>query len=603
MRIRQAAGPAASGPAASGASASDSVAPDSVAPDSVAPDSAATTSVAPNGALPATEARPNAAPEHAPPASSNGAAAQAGRAPLLRSGLAIVGKTPAMLRTHWLASILIAGGIVFRALAQMAYHPAIIYIDTLKYLYDAWPGSDPVGYKVPLKAILLVGDLGTVEVVQHLLGIAIAVTLYAVMIRRGVPRWLAALAIAPVLFDAYQVQVESMIMPDIWFEALIVGGLAVLLWRPMPGLRLALIGGALLGSSPGIRQIGEVTIIPALIFVLALGGGWRKVIQNATAVTCGFALALLFYLSADYQLAGHFWISRSSVSLTYGRMASVANCATLKIPKIERPLCPTKAQQAKGPDWLMHNIYSPLRTYNVTLPPRYLSREDRLVAHFNRSVELQQPLRVTSGILRDSLKLFAVTRRTSPGDTPIVRWQFQRHFPTVQYGPWISVRDHAIWLDIRSFQSTQLVKLNPAYGGAPQVDKPIAAFLRSYQVHGGYTPGPLFALSVVAGLAGSVLAFLRRRSATAARRGAARVAAARQTAIACLLFFATGFFIVGVSDLFEFTWRYQIPAIVTLPPAGALGVAALIIAARKPRDPAAADPVPERAAELATPAP
>ncbi len=109
-----------------------------------------------------------------------------------------------MLRVHWLASILIALGIVLRALAQMAYHPAIIYIDTLKYLYDAWPGSDPVGYKVPLKAILLVGDLGTVEVVQHLLGVAIAITMYVVMIRRGVPRWIGALAIAPVLLDAYQ---------------------------------------------------------------------------------------------------------------------------------------------------------------------------------------------------------------------------------------------------------------------------------------------------------------------------------------------------------------------------------------------------------------
>jgi len=591
MRIHPAAGPAESGPAASGASASDSAVSDSAA-----------TSVAANGAFPATEALPNGAPEQPLSTSPNGSAAQTRRTPLLLSALALGRKIPPMLRTHWLASILIVGGVVLRALAQMAYHPAIIYIDTLKYLYSAWPGSDPVGYKIPLKAILLVGDLGTVEVVQHLLGIAIAVALYAVMIRRGVPRWLAALAIAPVLFDAYQVQVESMIMPDIWFEALVVGGLVVLLWRPMPGMRLALIGGALLGASPGIRQIGEVMIIPALIFVLALGGGWRKVMQNATAVTCGFALALLLYLSASYQLAGHFWISRSSVSLTYGRMASVADCATLKIPKVERPLCPSKAQQAKGPDWLMHYIYSPLRTFDVTLPPKYIGRKDQLVANFNRSVEVQQPLRVMSSILHDSLKLFAVTRQTNAGDTPIVRWQFQRNFPTVQYGPWISVQDNAIWLDLGSSQSANLVKLNPAYGGAPQVDKPIAAFLRSYQVHGGYTPGPLFALSLVAGLAGSVLAFSRRRRATAARRGAARVAAARQTAIACLFFFATGFFIIGVSDLFEFTWRYQIPAIVTLPPAGALGVAALIIAARKPRDPAAADTVQGRAAELAVPA-
>jgi hypothetical protein len=30
-----------------------------------------------------------------------------------------------------------------------------------------------------------------------------------------------------------------------------------------------------------------------------------------------------------------------------------------------------------------------------------------------------------------------------------------------------------------------------------------------------------------------------------------------------------------VSDLFEFSWRYQLPALVTLVPAGALGIAAL----------------------------
>jgi hypothetical protein len=501
--------------------------------------------------------------------------------------------TPAVLRHHWLASILIGLGVALRALAQMAYHPAIIYIDTLKYLYDAWPGSDPVGYKVPLKAILAVGSLGTVELVQHLLGIGIGITLYALLVRRGAPRWLGALAIAPVLLDAYQIQVEAMIMPDIWFEALVVAGLAVLLWRPQPGMKLALIGGALLGSSTGIRQVGEVLIIPALIFVVAMGGGWRKVLQNATAVTCALALAVLFYLSADYQLAGHFWVSRSSVSLTYGRMAGVADCQTLKLPTVERALCPTPKQQAMGPDWLDHSVFSPLRTYGETLPIAYLGEKGALISHFNKSVERQQPLRVASGILHDSVKLFALNRYTSKGDTPIVRWQFQRRFPTAQYGPWISVRDHRIWLLLGSLQSSTLTKLDPAYGGAPQVDKPIATFLRWYQLRGGYTPGPLFALFLIAGLAGSVIAFLRRP----------RFAAARQAALGSLFFFTTGVIVLGVSDLFEFTWRYQIPALVTLPPAGALGIAALILAARKPREPVPADTVPGRAPEMAAQAP
>lgn len=549
----------ASGPAASGASASDSA---------MAPGIARTSRA--NGSSPALPV----------PVAS-------------REALALIRRTPAVLRYHWLASAVIAAGVALRVLAQMAYHPAIIYIDTLKYLYDAWPGSDPVGYKVPLKLILLVGNLGTVELVQHLLGIAIAVAIYMVMVRRGLPRWLGALTIAPVMLDAYQIQVESMIMPDIWFEALVVAGLAVLLWRPMPSMRLALIGGALLGASAGIREVGAVLIIPALIYVAALGGGWRKIVQNATAVTCAFALAVLFYLSADYQLAGHFYLSRSSGSLTYGRMASAADCATLRLPNIERPLCPTRAQQAKGPDWLDHSVTSPLRTFDTTLPYNLLNVQGQLVANFNRAVERQQPTRVIAGILGDSVKLFAIDRYTSPGDTPIVRWQFQRKFPTAQYGPWIKVRHNAIWLKLGTMQASTSVKLNPAYGGAPQVDKPIATFLRWYQTHGGYTPGPLYLLSVIVGLAGSVLAFMRRP----------RALAARPVALACLLFYATGVIVLGVSDLFEFTWRYQIPAIVTLPAAGALGLGALIRAARKPREPIPAATVPGRAPEMAAQAP
>jgi hypothetical protein len=36
--------------------------------------------------------------------------------------------------------------------------------------------------------------------------------------------------------------------------------------------------------------------------------------------------------------------------------------------------------------------------------------------------------------------------------------------------------------------------------------------------------------------------------------------------------------VLGLSDVFEFSWRYQIPAIVTVVPAGAAGAA--LIAAR-----------------------
>ncbi len=51
-----------------------------------------------------------------------------------------------------------------------------------------------------------------------------AVVIYVLLLRRGASRWLAALAMAPVLLDGYQLQNEQTIMPGTLFQALIVAG-------------------------------------------------------------------------------------------------------------------------------------------------------------------------------------------------------------------------------------------------------------------------------------------------------------------------------------------------------------------------------------------
>ena len=102
--------------------------------------------------------------------------------------------------------------------------------------------------------------------------------------------------------------------------------------------------------------------------------------------------------------------------------------------------------------------------------------------------------------------------------------------------------------------------------------RPVAAFLRAYQLGGGYTPGPLLAL-LRAGRAG-------RLGRPAPPPGRTRAPASQS--LACLLFFLSGVAVLLVSDLFEFSWRYQLPALVTLVPAGALGIS-VIIRATTPR--------------------
>ena len=524
---------------------------------------------------------------------------QAGRLARLRQQAR---QLPALARQHWLFTVLLTAGLVLRILTQIAYRPALLYIDSTKYLLNAYPGDDPPGYQLALKPVLALGSLNLVAVIQHLLGLGMAVAIYMLLLRRGVPRWLAALATAPVLLDAYQLQIEQNVMPDVMFEALMVTGVVALLWRATPSPWLLAAAGLALGTSATARQIGEIFILPALGYLLIVTPGWRLRLKQAGMLCLAFVLPILaasYRNYADPQLHSFSLAPYASGSI-YGRMAEAANCATLRVPGYERPLCPGAAQRLLlGPDGLDHNPSSPIRG---TWIPRlstadYLALKQlcpkseqvtvgshveyrvaasmcgRVTSDFDRRVLKQQPLNVLGSIGRDTLKLFALGRTTSAGDPSITRWQFQAHYP--QYPPYIVISHGAFVFGTfnHSGLEEQIGTGADFRGGNPAVIAPLASFLRGYQFHGGYTPGPLFAFTVLAGLAGSLAALRRRASRTQ-----------RATALACLLFFATGAAALLSSDLFEFNWRYQLPALVTLPPAAALAVTLLL----RRRSPAAA---------------
>jgi hypothetical protein len=504
-------------------------------------------------------------------------------------------------REHWIAAVLLAAGLVARVLTLVAYHPAILYTDTLKYLYGAWPGTDPLGYEAILKPILTVGDLGTVALIQHVLGLAIAVAIYALLLRRGVPRWLAAVAMAPVLLDAYQLQIEQMIMPDVWFEAFAVAGLVLLLWRSQPPVWVFAASGLIFGASATIRQIGEILVLPAFFFVAATIPARRKATLGALALLGAFVLPIVAYSAISHARTGHFQLSEDG-SIA-GRLAVSVDCATITLPASERPLCPTPAEQARGADWLEHSSRSPLKHFPLPAgtpkgAAQVTARAD-LLSGFDGAVEQQQPVRVVTSILRDSVRIFALTKSTVPGVTPISRWRFQTTYP--QYPPEITTgrgRKIILGIQVKSTQPFRYQVLDPAYGGRAQVDRPIAGFLRAYQLDGGYTPGPLLLLFVLAGLAGSVIAVAGRR--LAGRGGdTERADEVSRLATACALVFASGVGVLLISDIFEFSWRYQLPALVLLPPAGVLGAWALwrTLARRSPAIRPEREPEPAPAAE------
>jgi hypothetical protein len=119
----------------------------------------------------------------------------------------------AAARQHSVFALLLAAGLVLRVAAQIGYQPALLYIDSKKYLFGtevrSWGAFDPLGYLLlVLRPVLWFGNLAVVALVQHVLGIALAVALYLLLLHLGVSRWLAALATAPILLDGYQLVAE-----------------------------------------------------------------------------------------------------------------------------------------------------------------------------------------------------------------------------------------------------------------------------------------------------------------------------------------------------------------------------------------------------------
>jgi hypothetical protein len=450
-------------------------------------------------------------------------------------------------RRHWLFMIVFCAGLLLRILTQVAYSPALVYIDSYRYLHGD-SSLDPLGYLALLWPLQRAGGLAAVAAAQHILGLAMAVSLYSVLLRRGMWRWAAALASAPVLLDGYQLQVEQTIMPDVLFEALIVAGLTLLLWRGIPAAWQVGLAGLALGVAVDVRQVGGVLIVSALAFLLVRAIRRRRLAESVL-FTVGSTIPVLIFMMVQLAVSGHFTFTQRNSDVFYGRAAAAADCVTLRLPPDERSLCPSPQVVATlGIDGLVGDPAGPLLSYQ---PPPGMTIE-AMADRFDRAVVMQQPIAVANAIHGDFIKLFALTRNTAPGDMPISRWQFQTTYPI--YPPLITVR--------------YVASIRPG-GGQPSVIRPLAEVLRDYQLHGGYTPGPLLAVAALAGLAGSCMLTLggRRREHTA-------------TATACLLTTATAIILLLASDAYEFSWRYQLPALVLLPPAGILGAAAIATSMR-----------------------
>ena len=198
-------------------------------------------------------------------------------------------------RENKLFSLALAAGAVLRLFAVLGYPGALWFAgDSYVYLGAALrPQPDlskSTGYSLFLRALLPFHSLTLVVVLQHLMGLAVAVMIYVLLRRNGVARLWSTVASLPVLLDGYMIENEHLIMAESLFTFLLMVAMLLLLWRSETKWWVALIAGLLVGYAVDVRTEGAIVLVLFPLFLLIRG--WRNLRGWVAAILMGVGCLL-----------------------------------------------------------------------------------------------------------------------------------------------------------------------------------------------------------------------------------------------------------------------------------------------------------------------
>lgn len=441
------------------------------------------------------------------------------------------------LRPHLLFVVAFTVGLALRIGAVVAYPQPFLINDSRGYVDAAHTLVPQVGRQSGVALFMrLVPDwqrLTTVTAVQHLLGLALAVFMYAVLRRRTVPGWAATLATLPVLLDPFELNLEHYILTDFLFSFLLSVALLLLIWWQRIPAWTAAVAGALLGMSLVVRGAADLVVV--LVAVVLLIGQTRW--QPALALLAAAVVPVAGYMAWYHHSYGRYSTGRFPHHILYGRVMTAVDCSTLDLPADEQPLC-VKAPPGRGVTWYTWNSHSGLNKLYAAAGARVETGKTptvTLVSDFNRRAIRQQPVQYATAVMSDVAKGFAPLRT--------VGW------PHRGADPWLFSTQMKRPELVTELTGDRTPRLHPRPARLMTVDNAL------------YFPGPVYAI----GLLLALLALFYPRG----HRRLERAAIALLALPVLLLLLST-------AAVAGFSWRYQLPQLSLIPPAAALAATAVV---------------------------
>jgi len=459
----------------------------------------------------------------------------------------------AAARRHWLFGLALAGAVVVRVLVMLAFRPIMWFGgDSASYLATGLrliPDPSRVGgYALLLWLLRPLHSFAAVAAVQHVMGLVIGVLSYRLARRYGLPAWAATLAAIPVLFDAYELQLEADTVPDIPFGLLVLIALYLLLWSPGERRPARVAPAALLlGVSAILWPVGLALLALLLVALLIRRAG---AVTVAAAILAG-ALPVAGY-AAWFGLHEHqFRLTRSDGVYLWSRTMSFANCAVIKPPEAERVLCPPAGT---GKARMAASLYiwdgnSPL----LRMPGgRFSARANALALNFGLRAVAAQPGGYLTAAGHDFALSFYWDRPVHPDAGIVDRYQFSD--ATTAWVP----------PTMRTPGGGTVAGDQAAYnGGQPaptRAVQPFASWLVSYQRY-VYLPGTLLGVILLGGL-GAIARGVRGGGEPPRERGDPGGSPPRGNTAGAALAWAFAVTILLVPPMIaDFDLRYLVPAV------------------------------------------
>lgn len=493
--------------------------------------------------------------------------------------LRLAGRALRAAGRHWLFTLLLLAGAALRLLVVLTFRPGLEFLqDSYDYILNAQHLRPsvvrPLLYPVVIRLVDVVAGMQALVLLQHLAGLLTAGLLYAALCRSGVRRWLAALAVAPLLLDGYQLDVEHFLLSETLFELLLAGLVASLLWNQQLSARAAALAGVCGAAFTLTRTVGLPVLVLAGLFLLVARVGRRAVVGFVAAA----AVLLIGYGSWFAGANGSFGLQKVSGVMLAGRAMVVADCSRFTVPPEERRLCDIgPPDQRRSADWYTMHPASPLRQLRIPPGKTY----DGVARDFAQRVIKAQPGDFSRIAWRDFRHYFAPGRHTTTVDFTVRTWQFdQQRLPRP-------------WQPLQPSPSPYRGSL-PAISGAwqttvaqyglhgeqlqPHLWKPGQDVLAGYQRY-AYTQGPLLLACALIPLVAFGVGRRNRSPEDRRRRWAALFLAA--AGVGTLLLSA-------ITAVFEY--RYVLPTLAMLPIAGALGLEPVLRSRAASRDRNPPDP-------------